>query len=152
MKQIILFFLTAIVCSSTYSQSIVGSWKTLSNVSEDIDGSKNDIVPLQIKTWACMSNLKTVFEANGKQIMQSPPNCGPIDYNKLPSSTWKMKGNVITITNEHLPNPFGNSTNYVVEFLGENKVVFTHLYTIEEKGKLHDKKIKKISITYARII
>ena len=98
-----------------------------------------------------MSELMTIFEVNGKQYMKSPKNCGPMDYNKLPPSTWKMSGNTISITNTNVPNPLGNTSTYTVKFSG-NKVILMHEYTQEEKKKLPGgKKSKELIMTYQRV-
>ena len=133
-----------------YAQSIVGAWKTLSNIIENSDNKQTDLLSMQLKMWPCMAQLQTIFEADGKQIMKSPNRCGPIDYNKLSASSWKMNGNEISITNTSMPSPLGGTATYKVEFIG-NKVIFTHEYTDKERKKLHTPKAKKVIITYVKI-
>jgi hypothetical protein len=151
MKKIfLLIFSITISVNILTAQSIVGTWKTISNVIEDLDGSKSDMVTMQLKHWPCMADLHTIFDANGKQFMKSPKNCGPIDYNKFGASTWKMNGNTISITNKEMPNPLGITSTYTVSLAG-NKAILTHEYSAEEKNKLHSSKIKKVIITYQRV-
>ncbi len=133
-----------------FAQSIVGAWKTLSNVIENNDNKQTDILSMQLKMWPCMAQLQTIFEANKTQIMKSPTRCGPIDFNKLSASSWKMNGNEISITNTSMPSPLGVTAIYKVEFSG-NKVIFTHEYTDSERKKLHTPKAKKAIITYIKI-
>jgi len=114
-----------------------------------MDGKKKDMSALLKEKWPCLVELQTVFEANGTQVMKSPKNCGPIDYNKLPASTWKMRGNIISISNKDMPSPLGNTATYLVEFIG-NKAIFTHEYSNEEKTKLHTPNAKKLVITYQK--
>jgi len=149
-KNTLLLFLLLICASITKSQSVVGAWKTVSNVLEESNGTKKDMLAMQLKLGPCMAQLQTVFEANGKQVTKSPAACGPIDYNKLPPSTWKMQGNTISITNTSLPTPLGTTATYKVEFSG-NKAVFTHDYSDEERKKLRSKNVKRVVITYERI-
>jgi hypothetical protein len=132
------------------AQSIIGTWKTVSNVVVNLDGTKSDITAMQLKQWPCMADLHTIFDANGKQYMKSEKKCGPIDYNKLAVSTWKMSGATISITNTSMPNPLGNTSTYSVAFSG-NTATFTHVYTDQERVKLHSKKVKEIVITYQRV-
>jgi hypothetical protein len=149
-KLILLLFIAATFANTLRAQSVVGSWKTISNAMVNNDGSKTDLIVMQQKQWPCMSAIQTIFEASGKQYMKSPKNCGPFDYNKLAPSTWKMSGNTISITNTSLPNPLGNTATYTVAFAG-NKAIFTHEYSAAEKAKLHNETIKKVIITYQRI-
>ena len=132
------------------AQTIVGAWKTLSNVMVNTDGSKENLTEMQFKHWPCMANLQTIFEANGKQYMKSEQKCGSVDYNQLPASTWKMNGNTISITNTDVPTPLGNTSVYKVAFL-DKTAIFTHVYTPEEQSKLHNKKVKESVITYHRL-
>ena len=132
------------------AQNIVGAWKTISNVLVNTDGSKRDLTAMQFKQWPCMANLQTIFETNGKQYMKSEKKCGPIDYNQLPVSTWKVNGNIISITNTGMPTPLGNTSVYKVAF-SDKTAVFTHVYTPEEQSKLHNKKVKEVVITYQRL-
>lgn len=151
MKKIFFIFLFAqLIVTSAYSQGMVGSWKTVSNIIEEMDGRKRDMSVLLKQKWPCLSELQTVFEANGTQIMKSPKNCGPADYNKLPPSTWKMTGHAISITNNSMPTPLGYTSTYNVTFIG-NKAIFMHEYTTEEKIKLHTPNAKKIVITYEKL-
>ena len=145
---ITLFFIATV--NFLYAQSVVGAWKTLSNVIENSDNKKTDMFSMQLKMWPCMAELQTIFEADGKQIMKSPGKCGPMDYNKLSASSWKMNGNEISITNASTPSPLGITATYKVEFIG-NKVTFTHEYTDSERKKLHTLKAKKVIITYVKI-
>lgn len=132
------------------AQTIVGAWKTISNVMVNTDGSKKDLTEMQFKHWPCMANLQTIFEANGKQYLKSEQKCGSVDYNQLPASTWKMNGNTISITNTDVPTPLGNTSVYKVAFL-DKTAIFTHVYTPEEQSKLHNKKVKELVITYHRL-
>ena len=151
MKKLILLFIIAATFTDTLrAQGIVGSWKTISNIIVDNDGIKTDLIVMQQKHWPCMAGIQTIFEANGKQYMKSSKKCGPIDYNKLAASTWKMSGNTISITNASMPNPLGNTATYTVGFEG-NKAILTHEYSADEKAKLHSPKVKKVIITYQRI-
>lgn len=142
----ILMTLTKILAA----QTIVGAWKTASSVVVNTDGSKEELTVMLLKQWPCMANLQTIFESNGTQHMKSEKKCGPFDYNKLPASTWKMKGNTISITNTGMPTPLGNTSVYTVAF-SDKTVVFTHVYTQEEQSKLHNKKVKEDIITYHRL-
>ncbi|MBS1947238.1 MAG: hypothetical protein JST47_05680 [Bacteroidetes bacterium] len=139
----------SLTCHSVRSQSIVGSWKTVSNIIEDVDGKSRDMSARLNQKWPCLAELQTIFNANGTQVMKSPKNCGPIDYNKLPASTWKMIGNTISITNNSMPSPLGNTATYSVKFIG-NRAIFIHEYTREEKIKLHTPNAKKLVITYQK--
>lgn len=139
-----------LLTAAASAQSVVGSWKTVSNVLEDNTGKKKDLMAMQLKLYPCMAQLQTIFEANGKQIMKSPAKCGPFDYSKLAASEWKMNGNVISISNASLPTPLGNTATYKVEFQ-VNKAVFTHDYTDAERTKLHSPTAKRVIITYQRI-
>lgn len=151
MKKSLLITLLFIVTANLLSaQSIVGAWKTLSNVMENSDSKKTDMLSMQLKMWPCMAQLQTIFQADGKQIMKSPVKCGPMDYNKLSASSWKMNGNEISITNTSMPSPLGVTASYKLEFIG-NKVIFTHEYTDDERKKLHTPKAKKVIITYVKI-
>ncbi len=132
------------------AQTIVGAWKTISNVVVNKDDAKKDLTALQFKQWPCMANLQTIFEANGKQYVKSEKKCGPVDYSRLPTSTWKMNGNSISITNTGIPTPLGNTAVYQVAFSGKT-AVFTHVYTPEEQSKLQNSKVKEIVITYQRL-
>ena len=145
---ITLFFIAT--TNFLYAQSIVGAWKTLSNVIENSDNKKTDILSMQLKMWPCMAQLQTIFQADGKQITKSPSRCGPIDYNKLPASSFKINGNEISITNTSMPSPLGVTATYKVEFSG-NKIILTHEYTDNERKKLHTPKAKKAIITYVKI-
>jgi len=145
---ITLFFIAT--ANFLFAQSIVGAWKTLSNVMENSDNKKTDMLSMQLKMWPCMAQLQTIFQADGKQIMKSPARCGPMDYNKLSASSWKMTGNEISITNTSMPTPLGVTATYKVEFSG-NKAIFTHEYSDDERKKLHTPKTKKVIITYVKI-
>lgn len=148
-KLLIVAFLL-VFSKALIAQTVVGAWKTVSNVLVKTDGSKNDLTALQWKRWPCLADLQTIFDANGKQYMKSEKKCGPLDYNKLPAATWKMNNNSITITNSGMPNPLGNTAVYKVTFLAKT-VVFTHVYTPEEQLKLHDRNVKEVIITYQRL-
>ncbi|MDR3693001.1 hypothetical protein [Mucilaginibacter sp.] len=151
MKKIILLLFISGTCINLLSaQSIVGSWKTISNTLVNSDGSADNLTVMQQKQWPCMADIQTIFEASGKQYMKSPKNCGPFDFSKVVPSTWKMLGNTISITNTSMPNPLGKTATYTVAFAG-NTATFTHEYTAAEKAKLHSKAIKKVIITYQRV-
>lgn len=139
-----------IVTAFTQAQSIVGKWRTVSNITENDNGKTKDLLALQLKISPCLKDLQTIFEAGGKQITKSPGKCGMIDYNAIPASSWKMEGSTIIVTNNSIPNPLGNSSSYTITFKG-NQAVFTHTYTEEEKKKLHAPHIKRVTITYERI-
>ena len=152
MKKTIII-LIILCCGAQYAvaQSIVGAWKTVSTIVEDLDGKTRDMVAMQWKHFPCMAGIETVFEAGGKQITKGPAHCGPLDYSKLGASIWKMNGNQLSITNEKMPTPLGTTATYTVAFAG-NKVMLTHEYTAAEKQKLTGStKLKKIVITYQRI-
>lgn len=148
-KILVLLFMLSSFSTILTAQSIVGIWKTINNIVVNTDGTKTDITAMQIKHWPCMADLQTIFDAGGKQYMKSSQKCGPIDYNKLEPSTWKMNGKTITITNTTMPTPLGNTATYTVDFTG-NKATLTHEYSTEEKAKLHSKKVKQVIITYQR--
>jgi len=153
MKYFLLYLLVSLtVSNSADAQSIVGAWKMLSQVTLNEDGTEKDLTALQRKQWPCLADLQTIFGADGKQTMKLPAGCkSPMDYSKLPASTWTMKGNSITISNKSLPTPLGTSSSYTVTFSGK-KAVFTHEYSTEEKAKLRmGGKIKRIVITYERV-
>lgn len=131
------------------AQSIIGAWKTISNVIEDLDGTKSDIVPKQIKMYPCIAELQTIFDANGKQYFKSPKNdCD--EFVKLPGSTWKMNGKTISLTNTKVPTPLGTTSTFTVDFVG-NKAILTKEYSAEERAKMYKSKAKKITITYQRV-
>src|ERR1035437_6701937 len=149
-KQILLLLIAMALVHCINAQSIVGTWKTISNMVINTDGSKTDITALQFKQWPCMADLHTVFDANGKQYMKSAKKCGSLDYSTLAASSWKMNGKTISIANTTMPTPLENTATYTVDF-AKNKAVFTHEYSAEEKAKLHTPKVKKVVITYQRV-
>jgi hypothetical protein len=150
-KRIFLLLILAAVFSTTLkAQNMVGTWKTASSIVINMDNTKTDITAMQLKQWPCMAEVQTIFDANGKQYMKSAKKCGPVDFNKLEASTWKMNGKTISITNASMPTPLGNTSIYTVDFSG-NKAVLTHEYSAEEKSKLHSKKVKEVIITYQRV-
>jgi hypothetical protein len=149
-KKMMFVFGMLLFTAAASAQSVVGSWKTISNVLEDITGKKKDLMTMQLKLYPCMAQLQTIFEANGHQIMKSPSKCGPFDYSKLAASEWKMNGNVISISNASMPTPLGNTATYKVEFQ-VNKAIFTHDYTDTERIKLHTPNAKRVIITYQRL-
>jgi hypothetical protein len=52
MKKIFFIFLSAqLIVTSAYSQGMVGSWKTLSNIVEEMDGRKRDMSVLLKQKW-----------------------------------------------------------------------------------------------------
>lgn len=151
MNKLKLTLLVLIACiSGTHAQSVVGKWKTISNITENDNGKTKDLLAMQLKMWPCIKDLQTIFEANGKQTVKSPSKCGVMDYNAMPASSWKMNGNTIVITNNSMPTPLGNSATYTVTFKGK-QALFTHVYTEEEKKKLHTPHVKSVTITYERI-
>ena len=152
MKKACLFALLSVwFCTAGQAQDIVGRWKTISNIAENTDGSSKDLRLMQLKLWPCMADIETVFEAGGKQYTKSEKKCGMIDYNKLGNATWKMNGNIISITADAaMSNPLGSTATYVVTAVN-NTAIFTHVYTAAEKIALHNTKIKKVTITYKKV-
>ncbi len=149
-KQILLMTVSVMPILFANAQSMIGKWKTLGMTVENIDGSKTDLRSMQLKHWPCLSEMETVFEANGKEYSRSPKNCGMIDYNKIPPADWKLTGNTLSLTdNGDMPNPLGKTATYAVSFSG-NKVTLTHVYTSEEKAKLHTPKAKQTVLVYQR--
>jgi len=151
-KLLFLLLSVALSANDSQAQSIVGSWRTISQLIVNEDGSKKDLMVMQTRRWACMADLQTIFEANGKQLMKTSANCStPINYDKLPPSDWKMTGHNISITNKSTPGPLGTTATYTVEFSG-NKAILTHEYSTAEKQQLPGSaKIKKVVITYQRL-
>ncbi len=152
MKKVFLFAWISCWCyTAIQAQDIVGRWKTISNIVENMDGSTRDLRVTQLKLWPCTADIETVFEAGGKQYTKSDKKCGGIDYDKLGNATWKMNGNTISITADAaMANPLGNMSTYTVAVAG-NTATFTHVYTAAEKTVLRNTKMKKVIITYKKV-
>jgi hypothetical protein len=150
MKKIFLFLFAIYGSINLLSaQSMVGAWRTISNVIEDLDGTKSDIVPKQTKMYPCIADLQTIFDANGKQYFKSPKNdCD--EFVKLPGSTWKMNGKTLSLTNTKVPTPLGTTSTFTVDFIGD-KAILTKEYSADERAKMYKSKAKKITITYQRV-
>ena len=133
------------------AQSIVGTWKTISQLMVNEDGTQKDLMAIQTRQYACMKDLETIFEASGKQRMKAPANCKtPIDYEKMEASDWKMVGHTLSVTNKSMPTPLGTTATYTVQFSG-NTAMLTHEYSPAEKQKLPGSvKVQKVVITYQR--
>lgn len=151
MKLLTIGMLLMFASPTVQAQSIVGSWKTISIIMEDVDGKTKDITAMQRKRFPCMADILTVFQAGGKQVTKSPANCAGFDYNKMPASDWKLSGNELTITNSAMPGPLGITAHYTLHFSG-NRVLLTHVYTEEEKKKLPaSKNLKQLQMTYESV-
>jgi hypothetical protein len=136
-----LFFLVA----CTHAQSIVGSWKCLSNVMVNADGSKQDFWKNITETFACAADMQYVFDTNGNHYINADKKCAIIA--KMGSATWSQSGKIITLTSR--ADKLATSTTYVPEFVGKI-LTLTHTYTAQEKQKLGIK-TEKIILTYQKL-
>jgi uncharacterized membrane protein len=136
-----LFFLVV----ASHAQSIVGSWKCLSNVLVNADGSKQDLWKNITAAFACATDMQYVFEANGKHYIKADKKCAIIA--KMGNADWSISGKIITLTSTS--DKQATSTTYVPAFTG-NTLTLTHEYTAEEKRKLGIK-TQRIIITYQKI-
>lgn len=135
-----LFFLAA----CTHAQSIVGSWKCLSNVLVNADGSMQDMNLTIFKEYPCAANMQYIFDANGTHYVKATKDCQMIAA--MSNARWSASGNTIIVTTKA---PIILATTYTLSYIG-NTVVFTHVYTPAEKALLKIK-TKKIIITYQKI-
>ncbi len=135
------FFLVA----TADAQSIVGSWKCLSNVLVNANGTKQDLWKNITEALACATDMQYVFDANGKHYINADKKCAIIA--KMGSATWSLRGKIITLTST--ADKEATSTTYVPEFAG-NILTLTHIYTAEEKQKLGIK-TQKIILTYQKL-
>ena len=147
---------TKIVCLVTFlllaglssrSQSIIGSWKKTATVLENSDGSSRDLQKLMTKSRPCLADVQYIFQADGKQLTHLPKGCDLPGLEQ--TADWKVSGNTIGVTGRK-----GNglpvvTATYTMTFSG-NTVLFTHVYSAQEKAALHSKAAKLI-ITYQRI-
>jgi hypothetical protein len=135
------FFLVA----AAHAQSIVGSWKCLSNVLVNADGTKQDLWKNITEAFACATDMQYVFDANGKHYIKAEKKCAIIA--KMGNATWVQSGKIITLTST--TDKIATSTTYTPVFTG-NILTLTHIYTPAEKQKLGIK-IEKIILTYQRL-
>jgi Domain of unknown function (DUF5004) len=138
---IILFF---VVIPSIPAQSIVGSWKCLSNVLVNADGTKQDLWKNITEAFACAADMQYVFDANGTHYIKADAACANIA--KIGTATWKVKDKIITLTTKDTKNTI--STTYMLGFAGK-VLTLTHIYTAEEKVQLNIQ-TQKIVIIYQK--
>ncbi len=138
---ICLFFLVA----CTHAQSIVGSWKCLSNVLVNADGSKQDLWKNITSAFACAADMQYVFDANGTHYIKADKKCAIIA--KMGNATWSQSGKIITLTST--ADKKATATTYTPVFAG-NILTLTHTYTPAEKKQLGIK-TEKIILTYQRL-
>jgi hypothetical protein len=127
------------------AQSIVGSWKCLSNVLVNADGSKQDIWKNITEAFACATDMQYVFDASGKHYIKADKKCAIIA--KMGNATWSQSGKMITLTST--ADKQATSTTYVPVFAG-NILTLSHIYTAEEKQKVGIK-TQKIILTYQKL-
>jgi hypothetical protein len=130
--------------TATDAQSIVGSWKCLSNVLVNADGTKQDLWKNITEAFACATDMQYVFDANGTHYVKASKDCQMITT--MSNATWSISENTITVTTKV---PIVLATTYTLSYIG-NSVIFTHVYTPAEKALLKIK-TKKIIITYQKI-
>jgi hypothetical protein len=145
MKKISLLVMVIMIAYATHAQSIVGSWKCLSNLLVNADGTKQDLWENITEAFACATDMQYVFDANGKHYIKADKKCAIIA--KMGSATWSQSGKIITLTST--ADKQATSTTYVPEFAG-NILTLTHTYTAEEKQKLGIK-TQKIILTYQKL-
>jgi Lipocalin-like domain len=135
------FFLVA----STHAQSIVGSWKCLSNVLVNADGSKQDLWKNITNAFACATDMQYVFDANGTHYIKADKKCAIIA--KMGNATWSQSGKVITLTST--ADKKATATTYIPVLAG-NTLTLTHIYTPTEKKQLGIT-TEKIILTYQKL-
>jgi hypothetical protein len=129
----------------TNAQSIVGSWKCLSNVLVNADGSKQDLWKNITEAFACAADMQYVFDANGTHYIKADKKCAVIA--KMGNATWSQSGKIITLTST--ADKKATATTYTPAFTG-NILTLTHIYTPAEKQTLGIK-TEKIILTYQKL-
>ncbi len=144
MKKIILLVVAIMVVCAIQAQSIVGSWKCISNVLVNADGSKQDLWKTIVKSFACAADMKYVFDANGRHYVKAAKDCEAIAA--ISNAAWSVSGSTITLTTQL---PTVTTTTYTLSFVN-GSAVLTHIYTPGEKASL---KIttNRITITYQKV-
>ncbi len=145
MKKISLLVMVIMIAYATHAQSIVGSWKCLSNVLVNADGTKQDLWKNITEAFACSTDMQYVFDANGKHYIKADKKCAIIA--KMCNASWSQTGKIITLTST--ADKEATSTTYEPEFAG-NILTLTHTYTSVEKQKLGIK-TQKIILTYQKL-
>jgi Lipocalin-like domain len=145
MKKVSLLVAAIVVACTMQAQTIVGSWKCLSNVLVNADGTKQDLWKNITAAFACAADMQYVFEANGKHYIKADKKCAIIA--KMGNADWSISGKIITLTSTS--DKQATSTTYVTVFTG-NILTLTHEYTAEEKRKLGIN-TQRIIITYQKI-
>jgi hypothetical protein len=145
MKKSSLIISLLFLAAFTNAQSIVGSWKCLSNVIVNTDGSRQDVWKNIAEAFSCAADMQYVFEANGKHYIKADKKCEIIA--KMGAATWSQTGKIITLIST--ADKQATSTAYVSEFAG-NTLTLTHTYTAGEKRK-SGSNAQKIVITYQKI-
>jgi hypothetical protein len=132
---------------SARSQSIVGAWKRTSSHLENSDGSSKDMQKMLTKSRPCMADIQYVFGADGRQLTRPPKDCELPGMDDI--ADYKVSGNTITLTSRGNKGPLGATATYTLAFKG-NTVIFSHVYTENEKATLHTKAARLIMI-YTRV-
>jgi hypothetical protein len=142
-SSLIISLLLVVACS--HAQSIAGTWKCLSNVLVNDDGTRQDLWKSITEAFASATDMQYIFEADGKHYIKADKKCAIIA--KMGSAIWSQSGKTITLTST--TDKTGTATTYTAAFTG-NTLTLTHVYTIAEKQKLSIK-TQKITLTYQKL-
>ena len=152
MKIKALFFALLIVClaQSSYSQSLVGTWKRVSTVLVGKDNVSNDLQKMMTKSIPCTVNITYTFETSGLQKTNIPEDC----KKKLASmaamyvdTKYELNGSNLKVFSSQ-KKLFPDAV-YKLSFHG-NKMTWVHHYSDHPKDP-NPTKAKTITIVYQKL-